>query len=272
METVTTQTYLGDILHVISQGMLAPDVVLLIGLVAYALFTVGSVLFECITERRHFKVVMSLFLTDLMNSTQDSLPSRIADSALLNRQKLALLTVFDFRMLPEEALVALVRRTIAEQEFRFDRIVQRNATAAKVAPMLGLMGTLIPLGPGIADLGMGNIVGLSGSIVIAFDTTVAGLAAAAVCLVASKIRRSWYENYMNALESAMTTLLKKIAEMRTQGEITLSSPSDYAKRYEHALGRSGGESQREFAERIAITPAGTELSKNPEGATDGSIL
>ncbi len=250
MEAVTSQTYLGDILHVITQGLLAPDVIILILLIGYAIFSIGSILVEYFTERRHFKIVMSTFLSDLMNASQAELPTLILKSTLLNRQKVALLTVYDFRTLPREALVALIRRTISEQEYRLDHIVQRNSTAAKVAPMLGLMGTLIPLGPGIAALGTGDIAQLSGSIVIAFDTTVAGLAAAAVCLVIGKIRRSWYENYMGALESTMSTLLKKITVMQEAGEIQITEPTTFSTVYEEALQLKRTGSQRGFAERI----------------------
>lgn len=46
---------------------------------------------------------------------------------------------------------------------------------AKLSPMLGLMGTLIPLGPGLAALGDGDVKILSTAMSVAFDTTVLGL-------------------------------------------------------------------------------------------------
>ena len=241
MEFVTAQTYLGDILHIIGMALLVPVVIILIVLIGYALFCIGSVLVEFFTERRNFKVAMPAFLAALMSAEQDEIPAVIRDSGLLNRQKIALLTVFDYRTLPGEALVALMKRLVAEQDNRLARITGRNATVAKIAPMVGLMGTLIPLGPGIAALGQGDIVSLSSSIVIAFDTTVAGLATAAVCLVIAKIRRNWYEDYMGALESSMATMLEKIEAMRADGLIETSEPSDYAFMYESSLFRKGKE-------------------------------
>lgn len=42
--------------------------------------------------------------------------------------------------------------------------------------MLGLLGTLIPLGPGIIALGQGDTQTLSTSLLTAFDTTIAACA------------------------------------------------------------------------------------------------
>lgn len=56
---------------------------------------------------------------------------------------------------------------------------------AKLGPMFGLLGTLIPLGPGIVALGQGDTVTLSESMNVAFDTTIAGVISAAVASVIS---------------------------------------------------------------------------------------
>lgn len=214
-QTSQTQTFLSDILHVISQGLLAPDIILLILLIAYAIFSIGSILVELVTERRHYKVSMPQFLSALTSASESTIPSVIADSGLLRRQKEALMTVYEYRSLPGDALIALVRRLMTQEEAHYERITSRNNMAAKVAPMLGLVGTLIPLGPGIQALGEANTQLLSSSLLVAFDTTVAGLVVAAVCLVIGKIRSMWYDNYLSALDSAMATMVQKIEDSRS---------------------------------------------------------
>ena len=228
MDGSVLQTWMSDILHVITQGLLVPDIILLIGFIVYALFCIGSILVEFFTERKHFKVAMPDFLADLMAAKEDEIPGVIERSGLLKRQKIALLTVYDYRMLPGDALIALIKRLVTEEESRYDRISGRNNMAARVSPMLGLMGTLIPLGPGIQALGSANTELLSASLLIAFDTTVAGLVVAAVCMVIGKIRSIWYSNYMSALDSGMATMLQKIEDMRAEGKIVTKEPSDYA--------------------------------------------
>ena len=80
---------------------------------------------------------------------------------------------------------------------------------AKIGPMLGLMGTLIPLGPGIIALGQGDTFTLSNSLLIAFDTTVAGLVCALIALVICTIRKIWYRNDMSILETLMECILEE---------------------------------------------------------------
>ncbi len=79
---------------------------------------------------------------------------------------------------------------------------------ARIAPMFGLMGTLIPLGPGLIALAQ-ECKTLSDSLLIAFDTTVAGLISAAVSFVISGIRKNWYRQYMTGLETVMETILEE---------------------------------------------------------------
>ena len=232
MGFTVTQSYLADILHAISQVLLAPVIALLLALIAYALFSIGSVVMEYFTERRYFTVTMPKFLANLMDAEQSEIPDVIMRSGLITRQNVALLTVYDYRMLHDDALIALIKRLIGKEEARYDRIRARNNVVARVAPMIGLMGTLIPLGPGIEALGRADTAALSSSLLVAFDTTVAGLIVAAVCLVIGRIRASWYEDYMLALDSAMATLCQKIEEMHANGEITETTPSDFASKYE----------------------------------------
>ena len=53
---------------------------------------------------------------------------------------------------------------------------------------------------------------MGASVLTAFDTTIAGLIAAAVCLCISTVRRRWYSGYMADLE----TLLDCVTEMERE--------------------------------------------------------
>lgn len=238
MDFFSTHSSLTDVLHALAQALLVPDIVLLLLFAGYALFCIGSILMEYFTERRNFKVAMPEFLAALMSADESTIPEVIRSSQLLNRQKSALLTVFDYRTLPGDALLALIRRTVNEEETHYNRITGRNNTAAKISPMLGLMGTLIPLGPGVAALGQADPSLLSDSLLVAFDTTVAGLAVAAVCLAVGKIRSNWYNDYLSALDGGMATMLQKIEDMREAGTIVAKEPSNYAFMFTEGLNKA----------------------------------
>ena len=78
--------------------------------------------------------------------------------------------------------------------------IERADFLARISPMLGLMGTLIPLGPGLAALGSGDISVLTVAMTVAFDTTVLGLLVGIVGFVAARLRRRWYDELLQSLE------------------------------------------------------------------------
>ena len=72
------------------------------------------------------------------------------------------------------------------------------------------MGTLIPLGPGLAALGSGDINTLAQSLIIAFDTTITGLAAGAIGFIISKYRRMWYADELSILKAIIVSTLEAL--------------------------------------------------------------
>ena len=80
--------------------------------------------------------------------------------------------------------------------------LERADLLARIPPMLGLMATIIPLGPGLAALGKGDPAQLASAVTMAFDATVLGLVAGIAGLVIGKLRRRWYEETLDAMEQA----------------------------------------------------------------------
>ncbi|MBK9447474.1 MAG: MotA/TolQ/ExbB proton channel family protein [Betaproteobacteria bacterium] len=78
--------------------------------------------------------------------------------------------------------------------------LERADLLARIPPMLGLMATIIPLGPGLAALGQGNPAQLASAVTVAFDATVLGLVAGIAGLVIGKLRRRWYEEVLEQME------------------------------------------------------------------------
>lgn len=209
-------SFISKAMRIIAASMKYPVIVLLLLLIAVSVFMIGWLIVEFFTERRHLRVKMPM-MVDALNEADDNDTIRlcILRGGLLKRQKAALseLTMHeDITPLMRESLA--VRLIHQEQSF-YDRRLKISDVIAKIAPMLGLLGTLIPLGPGIIALGQGDTITLSSSLLTAFDTTILGLIAAAVAVVISTIRSRWYSNYMSVLETMMECILeveKKNAE------------------------------------------------------------
>ena len=70
----------------------------------------------------------------------------------------------------------------------------------KFGPLLGLMGTLIPMGPALVGLAEGDISSMAYNMQIAFATTVTGMAAAAVGMLKLQFDQRFYAIVYNDLE------------------------------------------------------------------------
>lgn len=84
--------------------------------------------------------------------------------------------------------------------------VDRLGILVRVGPALGLMGTLIPMGTGLAALGQGDMTRLSADLVIAFTTTVVGLAIGTAAFFFYAVRRRWIEEDIKNMELATEML------------------------------------------------------------------
>ena len=93
------------------------------------------------------------------------------------------------------------------KEEKIDKSLRNTDIITRVGPTLGLMGTLIPLGPGLAALGAGDVNTLADALTIAFDTTVVGIGSGALCYFISKIRRGWYDQYLSDLDALSDAVL-----------------------------------------------------------------
>lgn len=63
--------------------------------------------------------------------------------------------------------------------------------ATRIAPMLGLIATMIPMGPALKSLADGNIQGISDNLVIAFSAVIFGLVAASLTFWAASVKKRW---------------------------------------------------------------------------------
>lgn len=201
---------IGNILRAVASAMHYPVIVLLIFFLLAAVALLGWLLAEYLTERRHMRASLPALLEEMQHT--EHLAETIAQSGLLQRQKDALTELAAHPGFSPELREALAVRLLDAEQERYDRIVRFSELVARLAPMFGLLGTLIPLGPGIIALGQGDTFTLSASLLTAFDTTVAGLLAAAVATVVSSVRKSWYKEYVSTLEVLSQCVLDREKE------------------------------------------------------------
>lgn len=206
-----SSTELSNALRAVTGAMQSPVIVILLIFIALAVIMAATLVAEVFTERIHMKAKLPKLADDLKAGMRP-LEEIIKESGLLKRQKKALIELISHPDITPAMRESLAVRLLEEEKSHYNIVVMVTDLLAKLAPMFGLLGTLIPLGPGIIALGRGDTYTLSTSLLTAFDTTAAGLLTAAVAVVISTVRKKWYANYMSALEMSMECILEVTKE------------------------------------------------------------
>jgi biopolymer transport protein ExbB/TolQ len=94
----------------------------------------------------------------------------------------------------------VTERALARYELEVQRRLDRTRLLVRAGPALGLMGTLIPLAPGLQELGEGNVAGLAEHLRDAFGATVVGLLVGTVAFAITLARTRMYTEDLAALE------------------------------------------------------------------------
>lgn len=96
-----------------------------------------------------------------------------------------------------------VENALADYELRIQRRLDHTRMLVRAGPALGLMGTLIPLAPGLAALGDGDFQQLAADLQIAFAATVVGIIIGTGAFALTLFRTRVYTEDLAALERAV---------------------------------------------------------------------
>lgn len=189
METIS------NALFWISNGLLVPVVVLLLLFLVRALVLVGGFFGEY--YHRH---ALQEKLTAVLEGEASAREAGLTElSARPEAAKIPLLRAVR-QLLAHRSDTAWCERLLSNFEVDAQRELGSARTLAKLGPMLGLMGTLIPMGPALVGLAAGDLASMAYNMQVAFATTVVGMLTAAIGVVILQVRQRWYARELNDLE------------------------------------------------------------------------
>ena len=192
---------ISDILYWISTGLLVPVIVALILLFLRSLLLIGSFFGQYLAIRKSAAQIRKA-LTGITSENIDNVTTNLPKKSDM------LVVSFVKKMIKNKDNYAEVKRLLAEFEIAADKDLATCKMLSKLGPMLGLMGTLIPMGPALAGLASGDIESMARNMQVAFATTVTGLVAAAIGYVTQQVKQRWYLQDMTNLEY-LSDILKK---------------------------------------------------------------
>ncbi len=102
-------------------------------------------------------------------------------------------------------------KRLTDLESRITKALERTRILVRVGPMLGLMGTLIPISPALIGLAKGDVQTLSDNLVVAFSTTVVGLLIGGLGYIVSTVRDRWYGLDVSDIEYALDSIEEHLA-------------------------------------------------------------
>jgi biopolymer transport protein ExbB/TolQ len=109
-------------------------------------------------------------------------------------------------------------RALAHYELSAQRRLDRTRLLVRAGPAVGLMGTLIPLAPGLAALGNGDVSSLADNLRDAFGATVIGLLVGTVAFALTLARTRMYTEDLSDLEQGADAPIAAAPEPAAQGQ------------------------------------------------------
>ena len=196
------------IIYAISSSLLYPVMVLLIVLTAWMVIFAGGFFAEWIGRKRLKKNVdITRYLSQIQReqklpeSVRMHLPLRVR----IYVQKLVSLLEDKDGFFQEKVEVL-----IQEKEMKLTKEVDRTRLVVRIGPSLGLMGTLIPMGTGLAALSQGDIALMTSSLIIAFTTTVVGLALGILAYFFTTIKSRWVQEDIRDIELITEAMTREV--------------------------------------------------------------
>ena len=158
------------VMYQVSNQFLVPVLFIIAALFLYTFFILGAFIGQWVQRWRY---------ASRYRAALESLRSRMPDSSPVKGFHL----LNHYRKHPDSTIDTL--DLVALKELEKPRIITR------VAPMLGLVGTMIPMGPALKSLADGNVQGISENLIVAFAAVIFGLVTASITFCLVTIQKRW---------------------------------------------------------------------------------
>ena len=161
-------------IFILSSCILYPVLILLAGLAVWIFYECGALFADWIRRKK--------------------LPEGSEHPAVADyREKLE--SLFSGKYI-EADIQNLLRKSIEAQYAQLDKF----RITIRIAPALGLIGTLVPMGTALASLGQGDFSVMTSELVLAYTTTVVGLLISSLAYLINTIRRRFAEQDIREME------------------------------------------------------------------------
>ena len=161
---------LEQLMYELTDLFLAPVLILLVILMGYSLYVSGVCFLQTLQRRAARPQVAKLS----SHSDLAELPE-----SLLRGHPLLAMTKAQPELSQDELDVAALKE------------MEGVRNVSRLAPMLGLIATMVPMGPALKSLADGNIQGISENLIVAFSAVIFGLVIASITFWIASVKKRW---------------------------------------------------------------------------------
>ena len=190
-----------SVLYIISTSLLYPVIFMLIGILSWSLLNFGMFLSEWTTRYRNPEEIESMVIKSAEMFGNGNVNDAV--SLLKNMKGNQMLKKFLIDLsdaIEKNTLSLKLDKLYEDYEIKISKSVEKTKIGAKIGPMLGLMGTLIPMGPALSGLLSGNVEQMVNNLIMAFSTTVLGLSIAVILYTITVVRGRWYAQDLSDID------------------------------------------------------------------------
>lgn len=201
-----------------------PVAIALLALLAITLIDLGSLLFTFWRRRRESysdlpAIARALAQSEIIEGTLDD----VALSPSLRR----FWTKVEQRLREAGAGANVdlwLEEVLQQEEIDTAGRLDRTRLFVRIGPMLGLAGTIIPLGPALHSLLGGDMAGMVNHLVVGFGAVVCGLVMSGVAYFITLVRERWTRVELKEMENLCELVLRALASGgRVNGEDSYES-------------------------------------------------
>ena len=157
---------LEQLMYEVSNTLLTPVLLMIVALFMYSIFQTGVFFTQMFKRRKHFKNYKSYVKEQNVSSCKGY--------PIMNY------------------LIKEGYSSIDDIEIFAYKKLENTSIITKISPMLGLVATMIPMGPALKSLAAGNVQGISDNLVVAFAAVIFALITAATTYWITSVRKRWY--------------------------------------------------------------------------------
>ena len=182
-----------EILFIVSNGLMIPVILLLLYFLVKAIWILLGLYGQIKVQREISSTLKALvrdYSDECIKDTQIKLQAT-GESIVSEYLKRIIEHKHDSRYCEHE---------LADFQVEAQKILAKYRMLVKFGPMLGLMGTVIPMGRALVGLGLGDISSMAYNMQVAFATTVIGMLVSGIGLCALQLNQRYYAGYLNDLE------------------------------------------------------------------------